>query len=119
MLAKRRVRMIMGGLVLLALGLAAPAMAREGLAAEPRQPAQKLARGLQNSLLGWTEIVSRPQTEVAERGVPGLVTGLPDGVAHGTVRTMTGAAEAATFWSPLPVKYEPPIQPPRSPLDRR
>ena len=50
----------------------------------------------------------------------GLVKGLLDGVAYGTIRTVTGAAEVATFWSPLPVKYQPPIQEPAaSPLERR
>ena len=109
------------GLLVAGLGLAAPAGAQEEVPqADPNHPAEKLGRGLQNGLLGWTEVVARPQAEVQEKGATGLVKGLLDGVAYGTIRTVTGAAEVATFWSPLPVKYQPPIQEPAaSPLDRR
>ena len=112
--------MIAVGLLLGGLGLAATAVAQEDMPqAEPQSPAEKLGRGLQNGILGWTEVVARPQAEVAQNGAPGLVKGLLDGVALGTVRTVTGAAEVATFWSPLPVKYAPPVKEPTSPLGRR
>lgn len=104
-------RMVAAGLLLGGLGLAAPATAQDDT--------PKLGRGLQNGILGWTEIVSRPQAEVTQRGPSGLVTGLLDGVALGTVRTVTGAAEVATFWSPLPVRYAPPVRENSSPLERR
>lgn len=108
------------GLLLGGFGLAAPAVAQEDTPKAASQlPADKLGRGLQNSTLGWTEVVSRPQAEVAQNGASGLVKGLLDGVALGTVRTVTGAAEVATFWSPLPVKYTPPVKEPVSPLERR
>ena len=112
--------MIMMGLLVAGLGLASPAMAQENTPPSGRQdPGEKLARGLQNGMLGWTEIVARPQAEVQEKGAAGIVKGLLDGVAYGTIRTVTGAAEVATFWSPLPVKYQPPIQEPASPWERR
>ncbi|HEY7678477.1 MAG TPA: exosortase system-associated protein, TIGR04073 family, partial [Candidatus Methylomirabilis sp.] len=110
-------------MVLLAagLGLPRPAMAQEEThQAALQSPGDKLGRGLQNGMLGWTEIVARPQAEVHEQGATGLVKGLLDGISYGTIRTVTGAAEVATFWSPLPVTYQPPIQGPAlSPLDRR
>jgi putative exosortase-associated protein (TIGR04073 family) len=112
---------IMMGLLVAGLGLARPAGAQEEAAAAAAQaPGEKLGRGLQNGTLGWTELVARPQAEVQAKGAPGLVKGLLDGVAYGTIRTVTGAAEVATFWLPLPVTYQPPLQDPAlSPLDRR
>lgn len=108
------------GLLVAGLSLARPALAQEGTPAAPQSPGEKLGRGLQNGLLGWTEIVARPQAEVQEKGAPGLVKGLLDGISYGTIRTVTGAAEVATFWSPLPVTYQPPVREPAlSPLDRR
>ena len=111
------------GLLLLGLGLARPAVAEEQeeeATPAPHAPGEKLGRGLQNGMLGWTEIVTRPQAEVQEKGATGLVKGLLDGISYGIIRTVTGAAEVATFWSPLPVTYQPPIQEPAlSPLDRR
>jgi putative exosortase-associated protein (TIGR04073 family) len=118
---KRLGGMIAVGLLLGGLGLTPPASAQEEAPqAVPQQPGEKLGRGLQNGMLGWTEIVSRPQAEVQERGATGLAKGLLDGISYGTIRTVTGAAEVATFWAPLPVTYRPPIQEPAlSPLDRR
>ncbi len=112
---------IMMGLLVAGLGLARPAVAQEEeTTAASQSPGEKLGRGLQNGMLGWTEIVARPQAEVQEKGATGLVKGLLDGVSYGTMRTVTGAAEVATFWFPLPVKYQPPLQEPAlSPLDRR
>jgi putative exosortase-associated protein (TIGR04073 family) len=108
------------GFLLGAFALAAPAAAQEAMPqAAPQQPAEKLGHGLQNGILGWTEVVTRPQAEAAQQGAPGVVKGLLDGVALGTVRTVTGAAEVATFWSPLPVRYQPPVQEFASPLERR
>ncbi len=121
MRSKRLGATISVGVLLVGFALATPAAAEEERPqADAQQPAEKLGRGLQNGILGWTEVVARPQAEVQEKGAAGLVKGLLDGVAYGTIRTVTGAAEVATFWSPLPVKYQPPIQEPvASPLERR
>lgn len=111
---------IVVGLLLGGFGMATPAVAQEDMPQSGAQyPADKLGRGLQNGVLGWTEVVTRPQAEVTQNGASGLVKGLLDGVALGTVRTVTGAAEVATFWSPLPVQYAPPVKYSASPLDRR
>ena len=111
------------GLLLVGLCLARPAVAQEQeeeTTPAPEFSGEKLGRGLQNGMLGWTEMVTRPQAEVQENGPRGLVKGLLEGISYGTIRTVTGVAEVATFWSPLPVQYQPPIQEPaRSPLDRR
>jgi len=112
--------MVTMGLLLGGFGLTTPATAQEDMPkAEAQVPAEKLGRGLHNTILGWTELVARPQAEAEEKGAVGVVTGLVNGVATGTVRTVTGAAEVATFWSPLPVKYQPPVKEPASPWDRR
>ena len=114
------VGMVTMGLLLGGYGLTTPATAQEDMPkAEPQVPAEKLGRGLNNTILGWTELVARPQAEAEQKGAVGVVTGLVNGVAVGTVRTVTGAAEVATFWSPLPVKYQPPVKEPASPWDRR
>ena len=103
------------GLLALGLGTARPAVAED----EVTQPAEKLGRGIYNTAFGWTEVVTRPQAEAERYGAPGLVKGLLDGVAAGAMRTVTGATEAATFWSPVPVRYKPPITEPSSPLEKR
>jgi putative exosortase-associated protein (TIGR04073 family) len=108
--------MISMGLLLMGLGLPRPAVAQEQ--EEETTPApdfaeEKLSRGLQNGTLGWTEIVARSQAEVQANGPRGLVKGLLEGISHGTIRTVTGVAEVATFWSPLPVRYRPPHSGPR------
>ena len=113
------------GLSLVGLGLPWPVVAQEQDPDEETTPApefsgEKLGRGLQNGMLGWTEMVTRPQAAVQEHGATGLVKGLLDGISYGTIRTLTGVAEVATFWSPLPVQYQPPVREPAlSPLDRR
>ncbi len=110
------------GFILSPLALAAPATAQEDMpTSEPSEshlPTQKLGRGLENTILGWTELVTRPSAEVEQKGASGVVSGLVNGVAAGTMRTVTGAVEVATFWSSLPVKYQPPVKD-ASPFDRR
>lgn len=115
--------MVVAGFILSPLALAAPATAQEDIpspdASGSHVPAQKLGRGLENAILGWTELVTRPSAEVEKQGAPGLVSGMVNGVSGATMRTVTGAVEMATFWSPLPVKYQPPVTEPASPFDRR
>ncbi len=119
---RMRLRAVIAMCLLVAgLGLARPAVAEEReTTLAPEFQGEKFGRGLQSVMLGWTEIVTRSQAEVQEKGLTGLVKGLLDGISYGTIRTVTGAAEVATFWSPLPVKYQPPIQEPAlSPLGGR
>lgn len=115
--------MMVMGFILSPLALAAPATAQEDMpkseTSESHVPAQKFGRGLENTILGWTELVTRPSAEAEQKGAPGVVSGLVNGVAAGTMRTVTGAVEMATFWSSLPVKYQPPVKDSASPFDRR
>jgi putative exosortase-associated protein (TIGR04073 family) len=106
--------MLVMGFILSPLGLAAPASAQEDMprseSTESHVPAQKLARGLENTILGWTELVTRPSIEAEQKGASGVITGLVNGVSAATMRTVTGPVEVVTFWSSLPVKYQPPLK---------
>ena len=57
-----------------------------------------LARGTANLLLGWTELIRQPAQEVKQGG--NVLTGVAEGVTEGFKRTVGGAAELLTFWTP-------------------
>lgn len=57
-----------------------------------------LVRGASNTLLGWTELIRQPANEV--KGGGNVFTGLAKGVGEGVKRTLGGAAEVLTFWTP-------------------
>lgn len=57
-----------------------------------------LARGTANALLGWTELIAQPASEVKQGG--NLLVGIGKGIGQGIVRTFGGAAEVLTFWTP-------------------
>ena len=57
-----------------------------------------LARGGANALLGWTELIAQPASEVKRGG--NLAVGLGKGVGQGVMRTFSGVAEVLTFWMP-------------------
>ena len=57
-----------------------------------------LVRGTANTLLGWTELIRQPVMEVKEGG--NVFRGMAQGVGQGVKRTLTGAAEVLTFWTP-------------------
>lgn len=57
-----------------------------------------LARGVSNTLLGWTEVIQRPAEEVKSGG--NVFNGIAQGVGHGLQRTLAGAGELLTFWTP-------------------
>ena len=57
-----------------------------------------LARGTANTLLGWTELIAQPANEVKAGG--NLLVGLGKGLGQGIKRTLGGAAEVLTFWTP-------------------
>ena len=57
-----------------------------------------LARGAANTLLGWTELIRQPATEVKAGG--NVFTGLAKGVGHTVTRTFSGVGEVLTFWTP-------------------
>ena len=97
------------GLVL-ALGVAGPAMAAQGgmcnicdkagdqTASYPSKAGYTLVRGAANTLLGWTELIRQPANEVKAGG--NVLTGLGKGVGQTVKRTLGGLAEVLTFWTP-------------------
>ena len=58
----------------------------------------RILSGLSNTALGWTEIFSKPGKEVAAGG--NIVVGLFKGLGNAITRTVVGAVEVATFWTP-------------------
>ena len=60
--------------------------------------AHTLARGATNALFGWTEIIRQPAEEVKAGG--NVFTGILKGVSQGVGRTIAGAGEVLTFWTP-------------------
>ena len=110
---RHRQRLIMG----VALGLFAmggwPAAARAGeqetlcpickrassdTASYPSKAGNTLIRGTANALLGWTEIIRQPAQEVKAGG--NVFTGIAKGAGQGVKRTLAGAGEVLTFWTP-------------------
>ena len=57
-----------------------------------------LARGTTNTLFGWTELIRQPANEVKDGG--NVFAGLGKGVGEAVKRTLGGAAELVTFWTP-------------------
>ena len=102
---------IVTGFALLAAILAAtPAFAADG-PAHAGNPGEKLARGVVNATTGWVEVPKQTAIGGQEAGVPGLIGGLFKGVALGATRTVVGGLEIATFWAPVPDRYEPMMKP--------
>ena len=60
--------------------------------------AHTLMRGATNTLFGWTEIIRQPADEVKDGG--NVFLGILKGIGQGVGRTMAGAGEVLTFWTP-------------------
>lgn len=99
--------LMLGGMVL--LGFSGPVMAKEGMcpvcskasdesASYPAKAGYTLVRGAANTLLGWTELIRQPTTEVKNGG--NVFVGLGKGVGQTVKRTLAGAGEVLTFWTP-------------------
>jgi putative exosortase-associated protein (TIGR04073 family) len=71
----------------------------------------KLGRGVLNTVTGWGEIPKQTITGSREEGVLGGVEGFFKGIGLGVARTLAGAFEIATFWAPVPDKFEPVMEP--------
>ena len=67
-------------------------------ASYPSKAGCMLVRGATNTLLGWTELIYRPAREVKAGGH--LFTGILHGIGQGVKRTVVGAGEVLTFWTP-------------------
>ena len=57
-----------------------------------------LVRGATNALFGWTEVLRQPAREAKAGG--NVFTGMLTGLGHGAQRTLVGAGEVLTFWTP-------------------
>ena len=57
-----------------------------------------LARGVSNTVFGWTELIRQPADEVKAGG--NVFTGIGKGVSHTVTRTISGLGEVLTFWTP-------------------
>ncbi len=71
----------------------------------------KLGRGLINTATGWGEIPKQTIIGSQEDGVLGGIGGFFKGIGLGVARTLVGAFEIATFWAPVPERFEPVMQP--------
>ncbi|MBI4573486.1 MAG: exosortase system-associated protein, TIGR04073 family [candidate division NC10 bacterium] len=72
----------------------------------------KLGRGVVNAATGWVEIPRQSVIGGKENGVLGGFGGFFKGIGLGVARTLAGAFEIATFWIPVPERFEPVMQPP-------
>ncbi|MBI4573481.1 MAG: exosortase system-associated protein, TIGR04073 family [candidate division NC10 bacterium] len=71
----------------------------------------KLGRGVVNTATGWGEIPMQSALGSKEDGVLGGIGGFFKGIGFAVARTLAGAFEIATFWAPVPERFEPVIQP--------
>ena len=62
-----------------------------------------LARGVTNTIFGWTELIRQPADEVKAGG--NVLTGIGKGVTHSITRTFGGLGEVLTFWTPKVNKH--------------
>lgn len=67
-------------------------------ASYPSKAGNTLARGAANTLLGWTELIRQPAAEVEAGG--NVLTGIGKGMGESVKRTLAGAGEVLTFWTP-------------------
>ena len=74
------------------------ARANNDTASYPSKAGSTLVRGATNALFGWTEILRQPAREVKEGG--NVFTGMLAGLGYGARRTLVGAGEVLTFWTP-------------------
>ncbi len=65
--------------------------------------ASTLARGATNALFGWTELIRQPAQEARAGG--SVFTGIVQGARRGMQRTVAGAGEMLTFWTPRVNKH--------------
>lgn len=72
----------------------------------------KLGRGLGNLVFGWVEIFNQPvQMAKTERWPIAVLGGIGRGIVVGTLRTLIGIYETASFPFPVPEDYKPILYP--------
>lgn len=74
------------------------ARANSETASYPSKAGSTLVRGATNTLFGWTEILRQPARQVKAGG--NVFTGMLAGLGQGAQRTLVGAGEILTFWTP-------------------
>jgi len=81
-------------------------------------PVKKLGRGIANLLGGFLDEIPRQIARATDEGsvLTGSAIGFPVGIAKGLWRTAIGAYEVATFFLPIPERYEPIITDPEYPF---
>ncbi len=67
-------------------------------ASYPSKACRTLVRGAANTLLGWTEVIHQPAQKVKAGG--NVFTGILQGIGQSAMRTLAGAGEVLTFWTP-------------------
>lgn len=72
--------------------------AQDEHATYPSKAGYTLVRGATNTLFGWTEVIRQPADEVKAGG--NVFAGIAHGVGRGIGRTLAGAGEVLTFWTP-------------------
>lgn len=96
--------------VVIALLAAIPALASEA-GQYASNAGTKLGRGVLNTVTGWAEVPKQAVIGGQEGGVLGGFEGFFKGVGLGVARTLAGAFEIATFWAPVPERFEPVMRP--------
>lgn len=71
----------------------------------------KLGRGVVNGATGWAEVPKQTVIGGQDGGATGVVGGFFKGIGMGVARTAVGAYEIATFWAPVPERFEPVMKP--------
>jgi putative exosortase-associated protein (TIGR04073 family) len=71
----------------------------------------KLGRGVVNAVTGWGEIPKQTVIGSKEDGLLGGVGGFFKGIGLAVARSVVGGFEIATFWAPVPDRFEPVMQP--------
>ena len=106
---RRLVGMIVMSCTLL-LGLSRAVMAKEEIvcpichraiqedASYSEKAGHTLARGVANTLLGWTDLIRQPAQEAKQGG--NVLTGLAQGAGRSITRTLSGLGDVLTFWTP-------------------
>ena len=72
--------------------------ANDDTSSYPSKAGHTLVRGASNALLGWTELIRQPASEVKDGG--SVLMGIGKGIGQTVTRTLGGVAEALTFWTP-------------------
>jgi putative exosortase-associated protein (TIGR04073 family) len=104
-----RFKLVVGTLAIWLLGTSS-ALAAEGAicklcanatdeaATYPEKAGNTLVRGAANALFGWTELIRQPVAEV--KGGGNVLVGMGKGLGETVRRTLGGAGEVLTFWTP-------------------